>query len=101
MADQVRISKTLSYWLRHRPDEANLTLTTQGWADTDAVLAAFENAGLPVDIETLLQLVEQSDKQRFELTADLSQVRARQGHSVSIALDLPPVTPPPYSITAP
>lgn len=95
MADQVRISKTLSYWLRHRPDEANLTLTTQGWADTDAVLAAFENAGLPVDIEALLQLVEQSDKQRFELTADLSQVRARQGHSVSVALDLPPVTPPP------
>src|SRR5262245_19889735 len=54
MADQVRISKTLSYWLRHRPDEAGLTLDAQGWADVDAVLAALATARLPGDIDALL-----------------------------------------------
>ncbi|MEZ5961752.1 MAG: RNA 2'-phosphotransferase [Hyphomonadaceae bacterium] len=94
MADQVRISKTLSYWLRHRPDEAGLTLDTQGWADVDAVLAALTAARLPGDIDALLAVVEQSDKQRFELSPDLARVRARQGHSISVDLALPPATPP-------
>lgn len=95
MADQVRISKTLSYWLRHRPDEARLTLDAQGWASVDDVLAALGAARLPGDIDALLTVVEQSDKQRFELSADLSRIRARQGHSVSVELDLAPVAPPP------
>lgn len=95
MADQVRISKTLSYWLRHRPDEAGLTLDAQGWASVDDVLAALGAARLPGDIDALLTVVEQSDKQRFELSADLSRIRARQGHSVSVELDLAPVAPPP------
>ena len=95
MADHVRISKTLSYWLRHRPDEAGLTLDAQGWADVDAVLAALAATKLPGEFETLQAVVEQSDKQRYEFSPDLSRIRARQGHSISIELDLPPTAPPP------
>lgn len=94
MADHVRISKTLSYWLRHRPDEAQLTLSTDGWADTDAVLAALSAQTLPGDIDTLLAVVEGNDKQRFELSPDLSRIRARQGHSIEVDLALEPRTPP-------
>jgi putative RNA 2'-phosphotransferase len=94
MADLVRFSKTLSYWLRHRPDEAGLTLDATGWASVDAVLAALVRAGLPGDIDALLLVVEENDKQRFELSPDLQRIRARQGHSVEIDLDLAPATPP-------
>lgn len=94
MADHVRISKTLSYWLRHRPDEAGLTLDAQGWADVDAVLAALTSARLPGDFATLQAVVEQSDKQRYEFSPDLTQIRARQGHSISVDLDLPQTAPP-------
>ncbi|MEQ1489422.1 MAG: RNA 2'-phosphotransferase [Terricaulis sp.] len=94
MADHVRISKTLSYWLRHRPDEAGLTLDAQGWADVDSVLEALATARLPGDFTTLQDVVEQSDKQRYEFSTDLSQIRARQGHSISVDLDLLPATPP-------
>lgn len=94
MADRVRISKTLSYWLRHRPDEAGLSLDAQGWADVDAVLAALRTQGLCEDFETLLTVAEQSDKQRYELTPDLSRIRARQGHSVAVDLALAPSEPP-------
>jgi putative RNA 2'-phosphotransferase len=92
--DHVRISKTLSYWLRHRPDEAGLALDPQGWTSLDAVLAALAQRGLAADIDTLLAVVEESDKQRFELTPDLSRIRARQGHSVAVELALAPTSPP-------
>jgi putative RNA 2'-phosphotransferase len=94
MADHVRISKTLSYWLRHRPDEAGLALDAQGWASVDAVLAGLTQSALPSNIDTLLSVVEQSDKQRFELAPDLSRIRARQGHSVTVELALAPAEPP-------
>jgi putative RNA 2'-phosphotransferase len=48
---------------------------------------------MPSDWSTLLRLVEESDKQRFELSGDASRIRARQGHSVAVDLDWPP-TPP-------
>jgi len=94
MADHVHISKTLSYWLRHRPDRAGLALSADGWADTDALLSAFAAQNTPVDIDTLLTVVENNDKQRFEFSADLTRIRARQGHSVAVDLALPPQAPP-------
>lgn len=94
MADSVRISKTLSYWLRHKPEDAGLSLSADGWADVDAVLAALDAQRLPGDIETLLDVVETNDKKRFELTPDLARIRARQGHSIDIDLALEPAEPP-------
>lgn len=90
----VRLSKRLSLWLRHQPEAAGLTLDAQGWTGVDAVLAALVRAGMPIDWPTLLRLVEESDKQRFELSADASRIRARQGHSVAVDLDWPQTTPP-------
>ena len=95
MADHVKISKTLSYWLRHKPDAAGLALDAAGWADMDAVLAALHSQRLPGDIDTLMAVVEFNDKQRFELSPDLTRIRARQGHSIEIDLALTPLAPPP------
>jgi putative RNA 2'-phosphotransferase len=100
MADHVRISKTLSYWLRHRPHEANVSLDAQGWASIDEVLAALGTNGLANDFDTVLAVVESSDKQRFELSQDFSRIRARQGHSISVDLALTPLAPQTCSIMA-
>lgn len=89
MTSDVQISKTLSLWLRHKPEAAGLTLTHEGWTEVDRVLAA-----LRVDWERLLQVVETNDKSRFELSADGSWIRARQGHSVQVQADWVSVTPP-------
>lgn len=88
--DTKTISKTLSYWLRHAPEAGNLVLDPAGWAPVDAVLAALQD----VSFDEMLHVVESSDKQRFELSADLEKIRCRQGHSIEIELDLPPNTPP-------
>lgn len=94
MRDDVRLSKTLSLWLRHKPDAAGLTLDAQGWTEVDAVLAACAEAGIPCDWQDLLRVVEESDKQRFELASDAGRIRARQGHSVTVEVDWPSLAPP-------
>lgn len=94
MLDDVRLSKCLSLWLRHQPAAGGLTLDAQGWTEVDAVLAALARAEMPIDWSTLLRLVEESDKQRFELSPDGSHIRARQGHSVAVDLDWPQTAPP-------
>lgn len=92
--DKVRISKTLSFWLRHKPEAADLTLSSEGWADIDAVLAALAAEIDGCGWEQLVDVVETSDKQRFELSADAGRIRARQGHSVAVDLDWPQAEPP-------
>lgn len=94
MADARRISKSLSYWLRHRPDAAGLTLDEAGWAPVDAVLAALDRASLTDRPERLREVVATNDKQRFEFSDDGARIRARQGHSLDIDLDWPIADPP-------
>jgi putative RNA 2'-phosphotransferase len=89
--NDVALSKTLSYWLRHAPEAAGLSLDGNGWTDVDGVLAAL---GADCDFDRLVQVVELSDKQRFELSPDVARIRARQGHSVEVDLALEPVAPP-------
>ncbi|MEJ0022848.1 MAG: RNA 2'-phosphotransferase [Alphaproteobacteria bacterium] len=94
MTTDIELSRTLSYWLRHKPEAAALTLSPEGWADVDLVLAAFERERLSVGWERLLHIVDTSDKSRFELSADCARIRARQGHSVPVDAGWMPATPP-------
>jgi putative RNA 2'-phosphotransferase len=89
-----KISKALSYWLRHAPEAGGLTLDASGWAPVDAVMAALGREGLTDDPADLRRTVAESDKQRFELSEDGARIRCRQGHSVEIDLDWPVAEPP-------
>src|SRR5262245_15774219 len=89
-----QISKSPSYVLRHRPDDVCIELETGGWIAVEALLSAFAQAGSPLTVESLREVVATSDKQRFELSDDGSRIRARQGHSVPIELGYEPATPP-------
>jgi putative RNA 2'-phosphotransferase len=85
--DSVKLSRRLSYLLRHRPDAAGLVLDEAGWAPVSDVLRA-----LGIDRARLEELVARSDKQRFALAGD--RIRANQGHSIPVELGLEPVAPP-------
>jgi putative RNA 2'-phosphotransferase len=90
----VSVSKKLSFWLRHRPDAAGLTLDEAGWMEVDAVLGALDRAGVTGGLDRLRGVVAGNDKQRFELSADGRRIRARQGHSVAVELGWPEQVPP-------
>lgn len=79
-----RTSRTRSYWLRHAPEAAGLRLDSAGWAETEAVLAALDRAGLPGTLLDLERVVAESDKGRFEFSPSGERIRARQGHSITV-----------------
>ncbi|HEY0254769.1 MAG TPA: RNA 2'-phosphotransferase [Kofleriaceae bacterium] len=94
MSNQKQKSKFLSLVLRHEPEAIGITLDKNGWTPVDALLAAFANHGQPMTREELEELVATSDKKRFALSDDGAQIRANQGHSVEVELELAPIAPP-------
>ncbi|MGW4285726.1 RNA 2'-phosphotransferase [Streptomyces sp. NPDC004673] len=90
----VKVSKYLSKHLRHQPERIGLTLDPAGWVEIDALLAAAAAHGFPVTRAELDHVVAVNDKRRFAIEG--GRIRASQGHSVEVALGLPPATPPPY-----
>lgn len=90
----VKVSKYLSKHLRHQPERIGLTLDPAGWVEIDTLLAAAAAHGFPVTRAELDHVVAVNDKRRFAVEG--GRIRASQGHSVEVALGLPPATPPPY-----
>lgn len=89
-----RVSSYLSLHLRHEPDRIGLTLDEAGWTDVGALLSAAAAHGFPISRAELERVVAENDKRRFALDGD--RIRAQQGHSVPVDLDLPPREPPAY-----
>ena len=93
--DQVRLSKRLSYVLRHHPGSVGLELDPAGWVDVEALLGALAAHGTRLDRGALEQVVASNDKQRFAFDPTGTRIRASQGHSVRVDLGYPPQPPPP------
>ncbi len=90
----VSVSKFLSLVLRHKPEEVGLCLDTNGWASiSDLILCADQN-GIKLSHELIEKVVANNDKSRFVIDQTGSKIRANQGHSISIDLELPPQEPP-------
>ncbi|MFF7363915.1 RNA 2'-phosphotransferase [Streptomyces sp. NPDC008125] len=90
----VKVSKYLSKHLRHQPERIGLTLDPNGWVDVAKLLAAAARHHFPITRAELEHVVAVNDKQRFTLEGD--RLRANQGHTVAVDLDLPPAEPPPF-----
>jgi len=88
------LSKFFSLVLRHQPEKFGLTLDQHGWAEVAKVLEAANQYGRSLDHDTLLRIVHENDKQRFTLSPDGRFIRANQGHSVAVDLQLQSVAPP-------
>jgi putative RNA 2'-phosphotransferase len=93
-SDAVRRSKRLSLVLRHRPGSVGVSLDPAGWVDVPVLLGALDAHGWSTTREQLAEVVDTNDKQRFEWDLVADRIRARQGHSVEVDLELPAVTPP-------
>jgi putative RNA 2'-phosphotransferase len=90
----VTLSKYLAKHLRHAPEALGLTLQPGGWVSVDELLAASERAGFAIHYDDLLECVETNDKQRFSFDDTGDLIRANQGHSTAVDLQLAQATPP-------
>jgi putative RNA 2'-phosphotransferase len=93
--DLIQLSRTISYALRHAPAEFGLQLDAEGWVAVQDLLAALRQrrtAWCQLDATIFTQIVEQSEKQRFELVD--GKIRAFYGHSLPQKLSYTPAQPP-------
>ena len=93
-AKRRKISKFLSLHLRHDPGALGLRLEPGGWVAVGALLEACAARGRPISREQLDEVVRTSDKQRFAFDAAGVRIRANQGHSVDVDLQLAVAAPP-------
>lgn len=90
----IHVSKYLAKYLRHSPHELGLTLQPGGWVPVDHLLSAAQNYGFPISYDELVECVETNDKQRFAFDVSGELIRANQGHSVEVDLQLAECEPP-------
>jgi putative RNA 2'-phosphotransferase len=84
-------SKFISLILRHKPETIGITLDEHGWANVNELLA-----GLKIDMSTLEEIVATDDKQRYSFNEDKTLIRANQGHSIPVDVELDEVQPPEF-----
>ncbi|MEM7117457.1 MAG: RNA 2'-phosphotransferase [Chloroflexota bacterium] len=92
--DVVKTSKFLSYVLRHKPQSIGLQLDAAGWAEVDELIACATQNGRRLTRQMILTAVSENNKQRFGLRENGRFIRANQGHSIPVDLNLQPVSPP-------
>jgi putative RNA 2'-phosphotransferase len=96
MGDRIiATSKFLSLILRHKPEVIGLRLDANGWAEIDEIIRLAATQGRSLTRPLLEEVVATSDKQRFVISEDRLKIRANQGHSISVDLELEPQVPPP------
>jgi putative RNA 2'-phosphotransferase len=90
----VKVSKYLSKHLRHQPERLGLALAPGGWVAVADLLAACARRQFPLTRAELDEVVARNNKQRFAFDPSGTLIRANQGHSVDVDLQLAPAPPP-------
>jgi putative RNA 2'-phosphotransferase len=91
-AYSIRLSKFLSFILRHAPDKYELKLDKHGYAGLEDVIGVLQVRFKYFKKEDLFHLVRNDPKQRFEIAGD--KIRATYGHSVEVVPKTECATPP-------
>ena len=87
------ISKYISLILRHKPETINISLDEHGWANVDELIAGIAKTQ-PFTMEMLEEIVRTDSKQRYSFNDDKTLIRANQGHSIPVDVELPETVPP-------
>lgn len=72
-----------------------ISLDKNGWADVRELIDGIRNSGKEIDMEILERVVAENDKQRYSFNDDRTKIRANQGHSIRVDVELPESEPPP------
>lgn len=88
-------SKFISLILRHKPEVIGISLDEHGWANVDELIAGISKTQ-PIDMAILEQIVAEDEKQRYSFNEDKTLIRANQGHSIPVDVELKEKEPPEY-----
>ena len=81
--------------LRHKPESIGITLDEHGWADVEELIMGISKK-YPFDMNILEEIVRTDDKQRYSFNEDKTLIRANQGHSIPVDVELEIMDPPEF-----
>lgn len=89
----IKTSRYISYVLRHNPQDAGLAMDAHGWVGVNELI---EGVGKkrPLTAEMLERIVAEDDKGRYSFNEDKTKIRANQGHSIPVDVELREAVPP-------
>lgn len=88
-------SKFIALILRHKPDAIGIGLDEHGWANVDELIAGI-NKQQPFTMQDLEEIVATDNKQRYSFNEDKTLIRANQGHSIPVDVELEKAEPPEF-----
>ncbi|HBG8638493.1 TPA: RNA 2'-phosphotransferase [Clostridioides difficile] len=94
MSKKDKLSIFISLILRHKPEIIGIKLDDYGYADVNKLIEKINNTGRNINIEILEQIVKEDNKQRYSFNKDRSNIRANQGHSINVNVELRELEPP-------
>lgn len=83
----------MAYILRHRPDSFGLSIDCHGWVDVGGLVNAVKTK-YPFDVATLEKIVATDTKKRYSFNEDRTKIRANQGHSITVDVEMAEAVPP-------
>jgi putative RNA 2'-phosphotransferase len=92
--EKIKASRFLSFILRHHPEAINLTLDNGGWASVQHLLDNIQRTKHKLTFEQLKNIVDTDEKRRYLFNEDYTKIRASQGHSIKVDLNLAQSQPP-------
>lgn len=92
--NQIKLGKFISLILRHQPEIIDIELDEKGWANVDELINGIKRKGYNINIEILNNIVANNNKQRFAFNDDKTKIRANQGHSIDVDVELEELVPP-------
>ena len=88
-------SKYISLILRHKPEIVGISLDEHGWADVRELIEGINHSeGHFLDMDILEEIVRADEKQRYSFNEDHTLIRANQGHSIPVDVELEEKIPP-------
>lgn len=94
--DLNNISRYMSLILRHKPEVIGITLDEHGWANVDDLINGIEKDNHGFNFELLEEIVKTDNKQRYSFNDDKTLIRANQGHSIPVDVELEEKCPPDF-----
>lgn len=93
--DLNKTSKFMSLILRHKPEEIGIDLDEHGWANVSELIKGI-SMKYPFSMDILEEIVRTDSKQRYSFNEDKTLIRANQGHSIPVDVELEMRVPPEY-----
>ena len=86
-------SKFMSLILRHKPESIGIELDEHGWANVDELIVGIARTH-EFSMDILEEIVKTDNKQRYAFNNDKTLIRANQGHSIPVDVELDETQPP-------